>query len=60
MATNSAVGHHVTTPTGASVSEFFRKFGMLAPGISKFITSVATAFMVSSGSMSNAAVTRFR
>lgn len=29
MATNSAVGHQVKTPTWASVSEFFRKFGHL-------------------------------
>ena len=47
-------------PALAMSSEFFRKFAMVAPGISKPITSSATARMVASGSISNAASTRFR
>ena len=47
-------------PALAMMIEFFRKLAMLAPGISKVMTSLATAFIISSGLMSNAAVTRFR
>ena len=47
-------------PALAMIVEFFRKFAMLAPGISKLMTSLATAFIISSGLMSNAACTRFR
>ena len=47
-------------PALAMIVEFLRKLAMFAPGISKLITSLATARIISSGSISKAACTRLR
>jgi hypothetical protein len=47
-------------PALAMITEFFRKPAIVAPGISKCMTSSATARIVASGSISNAAETMFR